>query len=638
MRKVKSIKTKILMRIVLSLILLSIIVQGIVFISFRNFSLGTSKEKALTAAELIRDTITSFMINGVYDKQDVFIDRIKSAHGLKEVNILRGGTVISQFGEQKNTSHIKTPLEVEVLDTGKMKASLKEDLAHVEYSLVIPYKVLANERVKCLNCHHAKDGDVLGAVSLIMDLSLQRQHMLSTTSYMIVVSLVFSIGTLYIIYVFFKPYTGLFQKLRHGFQRAEDGDFSEKISVNLIDEAGEVANRFNTMTDNLSKTLFAVSNKVSLLIGHRMKESGNALKDTARTVDMLVKIYKFKRTIEKDSRKSEVFMRLEHTIEEMGIHKYSIYEVDNQRNTIQSISTSCRQEVIPAGMEKAQVNSDGGFCWCSEVIKGNADECRAKRTGDVVDSKDFPLICPSFAFAGESLQDCLNYFCIPIYIGGQVGDVVQIVYDSETAESVRAAIPYVKSFIQEGKPVLEAKTFMEMLKEQSLVDQLTGLYNRRFLDDVNLKICSQTLRRNTILGILMVDIDFFKQVNDTYGHDVGDKVLVKIASIIKNSVRESDVVVRYGGEEIIVLLVNVVDGRPFEVAEKIRQKIQDESIEIPGGVLKKTVSIGISEYPKSADKFWQCVKYADTALYKAKGDGRNRTYIYSRDMWDKLEY
>ncbi|MBF0564480.1 MAG: diguanylate cyclase [Nitrospirae bacterium] len=638
MWKIRSIKTKLLIRIVLSFILLSIIVQGIVFLSFRNFSLETAKEKALTVAELIRDTITSFMILGVYDRQDVFIDRIKLARGLKEVNILRGATVINQFGEQKNTTHIKTPLEMEVLDSGKMKASLKEDLNRVEYSLVIPYKATANERVKCLNCHNAKDGDVLGAVSLVMDLSTQRQEGISAISYMIVVSLIFSIGTLYIIYVFFKPYTGLFQKLNRGFQKVEDGDFSEKVIVNLLDEAGDVANGFNVMTDNLSKTLFAVSNKVSLLIGYQMEDSGNALKDTARTVDMLVKIYKFKRTIEKDSRKSEVFMRLEQIIEEMGIHKYSIYEVDSQRNTIKSISVSCMQEETAAGMERAQVDSGSGFCWCSEVIKGNADECRAKRTGGIVDSKEFPLICPSFAFAGESLKGSLNYLCIPIYIGGQVGDVVQIVYDSETAESVRAAIPYVKSFIQEGEPVLEAKTFMEMLREQSLVDQLTGLFNRRFLDEVNLKICSQTLRRNTILGILMIDIDFFKQVNDTYGHDVGDKVLRKIASIIKNSVRESDIVVRYGGEEIIVLLVDVIEGRSFEVAEKIRQKIQDESIEFPGGVLKKTVSIGVSEYPKSADKFWQCVKYADTVLYKAKEDGRNKVYVFNRDMWNNVEY
>ncbi|MBF0563926.1 MAG: diguanylate cyclase [Nitrospirae bacterium] len=638
MRKVKSIKTKILIRIVLSFILLSIIMQGIVFLSFRSFSLESTKEKALTVAELIRDTITSFMILGVYDRRDIFIDRIKSAHGLKDVNILRGATVINQFGGQKNINHIKTSLEAEVLQTGKINASLNEDLARVEYSLVIPYKATANESVKCLNCHSAKDGDVLGAVSLVMDLSAQRQKGISSVSYMLIVSLVFSIGTLYMIYVFFKPYTSLFQKLNHGFQKVEDGDFSEKIIVNLIDEAGDVAGGFNAMTDNLSKTLSAVSNKVSLLIGHRMEESGNALKDTARTVDMLVKIYKYKRTIEKDSRKNEVFMRLEQTIEEMGIDKYSIYEVDSQKNTIQSISVSCPNEGTLKSMEREQVNTDSEVCWCNMAIKSNADECRAKRTGNFVDSRDFPLICPSFAYTRESLTGQLNYFCIPIFIGGQVGDVVQIIYDRAESDSVRDAIPYVKSFIQESDSVIEAKTFMELLRKQSLVDALTGLYNRRFLDEIYLKICSQTLRRNTVLGILMIDIDFFKQVNDTYGHDVGDKVLEKISSIIKNSVRDADIVVRYGGEEIIALLVDVTEGRSLDVAEKMRQRIQEETIEFPGGVLKKTISIGVSEYPNNADKFWQCVKYADTVLYKAKEDGRNRVYVFNRDMWDKVEY
>ncbi|MCI4625475.1 MAG: diguanylate cyclase [Candidatus Magnetoovum sp. WYHC-5] len=593
-------------------------------------TIENSKEKAFTIAGLVRDAITSLMVLQVVEKQDVFLNQIKHTYGLKSIKILKGKPVLEQFQDNltDDSKHsMPNALEYEVLRTGEVKSVLTENIQNVDFELVIPYKATSSGHVNCLSCHKAKEDEVLGAISLVMDLTKQRRQGMSSLSYMVAVSLIFSLSTLYIIYVFFRPYTELFQKLRKSFAKVEDGVFSCKIDIKLKDEAGDVANSYNNMVDNLSKTLHSISNKVSLLIGHEMAKTGNDIKDTASNVDILVKIYKFKRTIEKDTKKLDIYTRFEQILEDMNIHNYSIYEVKKHNNSLLTVSQSMSNDIV----EKLTNNQ---ACtnkpWCCDTIMANANECRAMRTGVIVNCFDFPNICPNFVFQYNDIIQ-FYYYCIPVYIGGHVGLIVQLVFDKETMQSTFLNIPYVLSYLQEGEPVLEAKTFMEMLKEQSLVDQLTGLYNRRYLEETYSNLCAQITRRSTTLGVLMIDIDFFKQVNDTYGHDVGDKVLQRISQIIKNTLRTSDIVIRYGGEEILALLIDIEKNSAIGIAEKIRQKIENETIEIPGGVLKKTVSIGAAEFPTHTGKFWQCLKFADTVLYKAKEDGRNRAYAFNNN-------
>ncbi|MCS7278095.1 MAG: GGDEF domain-containing protein, partial [Aquificaceae bacterium] len=122
------------------------------------------------------------------------------------------------------------------------------------------------------------------------------------------------------------------------------------------------------------------------------------------------------------------------------------------------------------------------------------------------------------------------------------------------------------------------------------------------------------------------------------GHDVGDRVLKEVSKVVVDSVRESDIVVRYGGEEFMVLLIDVQNGKSEEVAEKIRQAVEKHDIEISGRSLKKTVSIGVVEFPSDCDKIWQCIKFADVALYRAKEAGRNRVVRFKPEFWKEDQY
>jgi diguanylate cyclase (GGDEF)-like protein len=377
----------------------------------------------------------------------------------------------------------------------------------------------------------------------------------------------------------------------------------------------------NRTFEHLDEILGEIEEKVRAMIGYSVFKTGNILSDTSKIVDELLKIYKLKRVIEKDKTKQDVYKRLIDIFTEyLSLDKFSLYEVDSKGNRIKPVWVE--------GMES----------WCNEVIYDNADECRAKRTGVPVDSREFICVCPNFIDNEACTSGSLRYCCIPVYVGGKVGNIFQVVYEADMEEFIGLLIPYIKGYLEESAPVLEARTYMDLLKEQSIIDALTGLYNRRFLEDTINTITAQIKRRGTTLGILAIDVDYFKQVNDVYGHDAGDKVLVEVTKTIKSSIRESDIAVRYGGEEFLVLLMDVQPGSAVHVAEKIRTAVESKVIDIGTAQLKKTISIGVSEFPVDSDKIWQCIKFADVALYRAKEEGRNRVVRFTADMWAKAEY
>ncbi|MFN3947563.1 MAG: GGDEF domain-containing protein, partial [Aquificaceae bacterium] len=397
-----------------------------------------------------------------------------------------------------------------------------------------------------------------------------------------------------------------------------EGRFYQDIKTDLGHEASNLMETYKDACNKLHENLLSIEEKVVSIIGQRSLKTGNVLSDTSKMVDELLQIYRFKRTIEKDKTREDIYKRLLQVLQDyMSLENFSLYDVQRKKNRIKPIHV------------------EGAQSWCNDVIFERADECRAYRTGLDVDSREFPCICPNFIACKEGK---IYHYCIPVYVGGKVQYVMQLVYEPEIEPFVSLIIPYIKGYLEEATPILEAKTYMDVLKEQSLRDQLTGLYNRRFLDETIDKIVAQIRRKGTTLGILMVDVDYFKQVNDTYGHDMGDRVLKEVANVISKSVRESDIVVRFGGEEFMVLLIDAQEGKSEEVAEKIRKAVENHTIEAFGVVLKKTVSIGVSEFPVDSEKIWQCIKFADVALYKAKEFGRNQVVRFRPEFWMKENY
>ena len=180
---------------------------------------------------------------------------------------------------------------------------------------------------------------------------------------------------------------------------------------------------------------------------------------------------------------------------------------------------------------------------------------------------------------------------------------------------------------------------MESLRDSTLRDPMTGLNNRRFLEEYVETLVASVQRKRTHVAILMLDLDYFKMVNDTYGHDAGDAVLKSLSNVLKQSVRASDLVIRYGGEEFLIILIDSESTAAERVAENIRAAVEALKVQVAGIVLQKTISIGISDFPTDSDTFWQAVKFADVALYQAKEQGRNRVIRFNPEMWsDTKEY
>jgi diguanylate cyclase (GGDEF)-like protein len=177
----------------------------------------------------------------------------------------------------------------------------------------------------------------------------------------------------------------------------------------------------------------------------------------------------------------------------------------------------------------------------------------------------------------------------------------------------------------------------QKLVELATIDDLTQLYNRRYFFERFNQEMERAKRYERPLSCILIDIDHFKRVNDTYGHLAGDMVLTDIARILKNHCRQSDLAGRYGGEELIVLLPETDFAGAMIIAERIREIIEKyEAVNGKGLVIQVTVSMGVASLSgaelRTIDKNERIVQYADDALLSAKKAGRNRIEVYHPKM------
>lgn len=166
----------------------------------------------------------------------------------------------------------------------------------------------------------------------------------------------------------------------------------------------------------------------------------------------------------------------------------------------------------------------------------------------------------------------------------------------------------------------------EALKEESIRDPLTGLYNRRWLDEVLEQEIPRTLREHRHLSFCLIDLDHFKRVNDDWGHDMGDRILLALAQLLKEGSRKHDVAARFGGEEFVLVLPGLDAERGLEVIDRLRESFSELDFGTDGPA-NLTFSAGLAVVPDHATDREKLFKMADIALYEAKNAGRNRVVI-----------
>lgn len=202
----------------------------------------------------------------------------------------------------------------------------------------------------------------------------------------------------------------------------------------------------------------------------------------------------------------------------------------------------------------------------------------------------------------------------PQHIQSVVRDISQ---RKETENALRTANE------QLSLQVAEVGRLQAELQEQALRDPLTGLYNRRYLSETLEREVARAWRENGHLSIVVSDIDHFKDINDTHGHQVGDRFLVEIASLLKRLTRPTDIVCRYGGEEFLLILPGANTASARQRAEEIRHRCAEIIIHHEGIDLSVSISLGVATYPDHGDTADEIIIKADKALYYSKAAGRN---------------
>jgi len=560
---------KVLTIIIVMMLAVSFLSTIVFIYNFKVFSIQNTTEKAISIAQNVRDGLTSHMVNGTMDKRDLFLSNIAKNQNIDNFHLYRAPSVVEEYGVGYENETIATPMEKVSLETASIQTKLYESLSSVTLKVSIPYIASSQSNPNCISCHTtANNGDVLGVISMDLEVSSTRIEGIKIALKILLIVIVLLVFAIYIAKYFIKPYVKLFDDLENGISRAYRGDFTYTIDTTLTNEAGNVAEKLNELSE----------------------------------------IYKFKKTIESDANKLAIFHRIIYILEsKCNIKNFLFFEIDND---------SKEREIIHNTIDDNIRN-----------FNNDSNMCRASRLSSNVSSNDFDDICLN------CLQESNEYICLYYAITNECSLVIHIqTENNQELMNVKDHIPIIDNYLDMAKPVIESKILMEQLKKTTLIDPMTSLYNRRFLTELlDSNIPNRTTQEH-IHSILMLDIDFFKQVNDTYGHDIGDTVIKSLALIMNESVRDSDMAVRYGGEEFLILLLNSTKEQTLVIANKIKERFLSLEFTSQSETFRKTLSIGISHYPDDSKSLWKVIKYADEALYLAKNTGRNKIVEYDSSI------
>jgi len=216
--------------------------------------------------------------------------------------------------------------------------------------------------------------------------------------------------------------------------------------------------------------------------------------------------------------------------------------------------------------------------------------------------------------------------CNPLLVGGEVIGSVLLAHGDPLSDEHRLRV---KDSVTQAAPVLANLRNLSIAQLRAATDSLTGLPNARAVQDTLKLLVAQASRMLWPLGTVLLDLDHFKDINDTFGHGIGDEVLAAVGVALQSTVRESDFVGRYGGEEFIMLLPDADRETTLQVAERVRTAIAD--INVLEGDSAVTASFGVAVFPEDAPDAARLVRNADRALYRAKANGRNRVEMFTLD-------
>lgn len=345
--------------------------------------------------------------------------------------------------------------------------------------------------------------------------------------------------------------------------------------------------------------------------------------------------------------------KLEQVNDKLKHHNTEISLLNEMENSLQSCSTINEaliiiskycQKLLPFTRGVMYlINASRNYLeavaeWNKPEIKEkifSPNQCWGLRQG-----KNYIYINNSMSIGCEHMpgQDGLSYICVPLLAQNEViGLLNMVIIDSEKLSEEEIKAKYQKhEFLFKNLAVQLALAIAniqlrETLKTRAIRDPLTELYNRSYLNEFLERDLLRSQRNKVPVAIVMMDIDYFKKLNDKYGHDAGDVTLREFGKLLKNNIRGSDIACRYGGEEFLLIFYDTTEEVACERIEKIRELVNHLEVSLRGTILDKiTASFGLAVFPEDGVSVETLITAADQALFHSKKNGRNQLTVYSQ--------
>lgn len=682
------IQVKMHLLIQLCLLVIMLVAQRWILSHFESQIRQSTESRAIEAADGVINGMNMLMLTGkIQDPANrmLFIRKMGSSSGIASLRIIRADQVKRQFGPGLPEEQVKDDIDRRVLETGKTYFG-KMDFSHSSPTVrvVVPFIVSTNFRgTNCLMCHHVQVGSVNGAASIVMDLAKEQERIGAVNVFLWVGQLGLQAALFVVIGLLLKSFTAPVKSLQAVMSEMQaDGDLSRRAEVSGGDEIGRIATAFNSLAGSLEKSIRQVNDyaaelksseerfrqlaeninqafwmtdserKRLLYLSPAFREIWGIMPENLSSPDSLLEFVH-------PGDRTQVEAALPGMVRGTYDETYRILRTDGQVRWI-------RDRAFPVKNDRGDIIRIAGIA--EDITQRKADEEQLRLAAQVfVSSLEAILITDSrndIIRVNKAFTDITGYEESEVVgknprilksgrhkasfyrmmwqtlhsTGNWQGEIWDRRKNGEiypkwiSIHLVKNDQGEIANYIALFSDITERKTSFEQIKHLAHYDALTNLPNRSLLNERLDSAIAAAKRQNRKVAVLFLDLDRFKNVNDSLGHFAGDLLLQAVANRLKRCVRGMDTVARLGGDEFVVILSGIREpGDAAHVAQKIHEAMT-EPVLIENQEIVTTPSIGISIFPEDGENHVALIKNADAAMYHAKELGRGNFQFFTENM------
>ncbi len=670
------------------LLVIMLIAQKWILKHFEGQITQATESRAIEAADGVINGMNMLMLTGkIQDPANrmLFITKMGSSKGIESLRIIRAEQVKKQFGPGLPDEQAKDNIDRRVLETGKPyfgQIDLGQPTPAVR--VVVPFIVSANFRgTNCLMCHHVKVGSVNGAASIVMDLSREKKQIDTVNAFLWFGQIALQATIFVVIGLLLRSFIAPVKTLQAvmGAMQA-DGDLSRRVEIEREDEIGAIANAFNSLADGLEVSVRQVRDYAS-----ELKTSEEKFRQLAENINQVFWMtdsdrkrllyvspasesiwgYSPESLVSPDSMLEAVHpedrLRILSVLPKMQQGSYDeTYRIVKKDGAVRWV----RDRAFPVRNEQGQVIRIAGLAEDITSQKEIEDQLRLSaqvfvssleaimitdsRNNIIKVNKAFTNITgyaesevagrsPRILKSGRHKTSFYRMMWQTLLsTGNWQGEIWDRRKSGEiypkwaSIHLVRDDLGEITNYIALFSDITERKASFEQIKHLAHYDALTNLPNRSLLNERLDSAIASAKRQRKRLAVLFLDLDRFKNVNDSLGHFAGDLLLQAVANRLRQCTRGMDTVARLGGDEFVIVLNGIREANDAaHVAQKVLE-VMAEPVLIEGQEIVTTPSIGISLYPEDGESHAALIKNADAAMYHAKDLGRGNFQFFTQNM------